>query len=128
MRPQILAAAYLLDCLAGDPEWFPHPVRLIGLATTRGETLLRHPNQSNAAELVLGAALTITVVAATYYVTAETIRLANRYSEASGYFVEALFGWTCLAAHNLQQEATAVTDALASGDILLGRRLLARIV
>lgn len=26
----ILAAAFLLDCLLGDPRWLPHPICLIG--------------------------------------------------------------------------------------------------
>jgi len=39
-----------------------------------------------------------------------------------------MLAWTCLAARNLEQEATSVTDALESGDILLARARLARIV
>ena len=127
-RCALLPAAWLLDQIAGDPEWFPHPVRLIGMAITRGEAAVRRLNQSDAVELVSGTALTVTLVAATYYVTAQTIRQAYHRSKTLGCFTEVLLGWTCLAARNLQQEATAVTKALASGDILLGRRRLARIV
>jgi adenosylcobinamide-phosphate synthase len=127
-RCALLPAAFLVDRIAGDPEWFPHPVRLMGWAIVRGEAALRRPNQSDAVDLGSGAALTAALVAATYCVTAQTIRQAYRRSEALGCFTEILLGWTCLAARNLQQEATAVTEALASGDILLARRRLARIV
>ncbi len=127
-RCTVLPAAYLLDQIAGDPDWFPHPVRLMGWAIVRGEAALRQPNQGDAVDLVSGAALTAALVAAAYYVTAQTIRQAYRKSEALGCFTETLLGWSCLAARNLEQETTAVTEALASGDILLARRRLARIV
>ncbi len=35
----VLASAYLFDWIAGDPEWFPHPVRLIGKGVEQGERL-----------------------------------------------------------------------------------------
>jgi adenosylcobinamide-phosphate synthase len=116
-RSVLLAASYLVDQIAGDPEWFPHPVRLIGMAIARGEVALRRPHQSDAAELTSGAVLTVAVVAATYYGTRLTIRRAYRRAQALGYFTEILLGWTCLAARDLRREATAVTDALTSGDI-----------
>jgi adenosylcobinamide-phosphate synthase len=37
---QILAA-FALDLLAGDPRWFPHPVRLIGAFAQFSEKPLR---------------------------------------------------------------------------------------
>jgi adenosylcobinamide-phosphate synthase len=127
-RYGLLLAAYLLDQIAGDPEWFPHPVRLIGVAIARGEAAIRRHGQSPAVELASGAALTFAVVATTYYAAAQIVRQAYRHSEALGAGAEILLGWNCLAARNLQQEASAVTEALASGDILLARRRLARIV
>ena len=127
-RSALLVASYLLDQIAGDPEWFPHPVRLMGMAIARGEAVLRRPHQSDAADLTSGAVLTVALVAATYYGTTLTIRRAYRRSETLGRFTEILLGWTCLAARDLQREATAVTDALTGGDILLARLRLARIV
>lgn len=127
-RSTLLAASYLVDQIAGDPEWFPHPVRLMGIAIARGEAALRRPHQSDAANLTSGAVLTVALVAATYYGATLTIRQAYRRAKTLGYFTEILLGWTCLAARNLQHEATAVTDALTAGDILLARRRLARIV
>jgi adenosylcobinamide-phosphate synthase len=127
-RSSLLAAAWLLDRIAGDPEWFPHPVRLLGAAIERGESALRRPGQSETTELVSGAVLTAGVVAATYCLTAKILHEAHRRSEMLGGAVEIFLSWTCLAARNLEQEATAVTEALMSGDLLLARRCLARIV
>ena len=58
-RTKLLPTAYLLDQVLGDPEWLPHPVRLIGLAITHGENVLRRPEQTKTVELVSGAALTL---------------------------------------------------------------------
>ena len=123
-----LPAAYLLDQIAGDPEWFPHPVRLMGLAITRGETLLRKSDQSKSEDLIAGSALTAALVIANYALTRLNIRQAYQRSKALGWLTEIALGWTCLAARSLRQEAMAVTNALESGDIVLARQRLARIV
>lgn len=127
-RCSLISAAWFLDQLAGDPEWLPHPVRLIGFATARGEAALRWSNQSKLSELISGCTLSIAVVATSYYATRQLIRLANRQSSAVGNIVEVVLAWTCLAARNLEQEATSVVDALNSGDLSLTRHRLARIV
>jgi len=127
-RTNVIPAAYLLDLALGDPEWLPHPVRLIGLATTHGENALRRHEQTRAGELVSGTALTFTIVATSYYLTAKIIRHAHQISGPLGNTIEVLLGWTCLAARSLQQEATSVTDALESGEIALAQTRLARIV
>src|SRR5262249_1377899 len=45
-----------------------------------------------------------------------------------GWLTELTLGWTCLAARNLQDEASLVIAALNSGDVEMARRRLARIV
>jgi adenosylcobinamide-phosphate synthase len=127
-RSLLLPAAYLVDHLAGDPEWFPHPVRLIGFAISRGEAQLRRSGQSQTFELLSGAGLTIAIVGSSYWITANLIQSAHRRAHVLGSTAELLLAWTCLAARNLEQEATAVTDALQTGDLLLARPRLARIV
>lgn len=127
-RHILLPAAYLVDQLAGDPEWFPHPVRLIGSAISNGEAQLRRPGQSSTDELLLGAGLTVAVVGSSYWITATIIRAAYRRSNFLGSCVELLLAWTCLAARNLEQEATAVTGALQEGALPFARKRLARIV
>ena len=127
-RCALLLAVYLLDKAAGDPEWFPHPVRLIGTAISRGEALLRVRGQSHATEFTSGALLTTTIVAATYALTRLMIQQAWRRSQILGCVTEITLGWACLAARNLEQEASAVTKALDAGNIALARHRLARIV
>jgi adenosylcobinamide-phosphate synthase len=127
-RTLLLPAAWLLDQIAGDPEWIPHPVRLMGLAITRGESAIRRKDQSKGTELITGAALTIALVASSYFLSRQAIRFTNRHSRALGDAIELLLSWTCLAARSLEQEATNVTDALRAGDLMLARTRLARIV
>ncbi len=127
-RILLLPACYLLDQIAGDPEWFPHPVRGIGFAVRRGEIALRRPGESAAEELLRGAALAAGLTALTWATTAGAIRWAYGASNAAGCACELVLGWTCLAARNLDQEAAAVLRALTDGDLALARRRLSRIV
>lgn len=127
-RSTLLPLAYILDLVAGDPEWFPHPVRWIGAAIARGESILWHADQPDAVERGSGAILTIAIVAGAYYGTAAAIRSAHHRSRLLGNVLELGFAWTCLAARNLQQETVSVTNALDCGDLPLARRRLARIV
>jgi adenosylcobinamide-phosphate synthase len=116
-----LAAAYLLDWIAGDPEWFPHPVRLIGRCAQLAESLLRRPGQSARGQLVAGAALTAGLTGGAFLVTAKAIRWTGRT-------MEILLAWTCLASRNLIDESVAVIRALEQEDLPLARQRLARIV
>ena len=125
---KVFAAAYLFDWIMGDPEWLPHPVRLIGAGIEEGERLLRRPGQTPSVELAAGGALTFGLVAAVYVATAKTVSRANKTGYALGFVTEALLAWTCLASRSLQDESSAVVAALEAKDIVLARQRLARIV
>jgi len=127
-RSHLLPAAYLLDHLADDPEWFPHPVRIIGRAITLGERILRLPDDNPSREFVTGLTLTVGIVTSTYFATRAMIRLAYRRSARLGTATEVLLAWTCLAARNLSQEAQAVSNALNRNDLFLARQRISRIV
>jgi adenosylcobinamide-phosphate synthase len=121
---KIIAAASLLDWIAGDPEWFPHPVRLMGRLTQLGERYLHRPGQSAEGELLAGAALTAGVVAASYLGASKAIACTRRLGCGAG--VEILLAWTCFASRNLADESLAVLRALDQP--ALARQRLARIV
>lgn len=122
------AAAYLFDWIAGDPEWLPHPVRLIGKGVEEGERLLRRPGQAPSIELAAGSVLTFGLVTAVYAATARTVAWASKRGYALGFATEALLAWTCLASRSLHDEALSVVAALEAKDIVLARERLARIV
>jgi adenosylcobinamide-phosphate synthase len=123
-KAKTIAVAYLLDWIAGDPEWLPHPVRLMGNCIRLGEPLLRRPGQTPLQGVIAGAALTAGVVGGSYLVTAKTIAWARRIGCGTG--AEILLAWTCLASRNLIDESLAVIHALEQP--ALARQRLARIV
>jgi adenosylcobinamide-phosphate synthase len=114
-----IAAAYLLDWIAGDPEWLPHPVRLMGRCTQLAEPSLRWPGQTPRQEIIAGAALTAAVVGGSYLATAKVIAWG-------GTAAEIFLAWTCIATRNLIDESLAVIRALEQP--VLARQRLARIV
>ncbi len=123
-----IAAAYLLDWIVGDPEWFPHPVRWMGRYAQLAESLLRRPGQSARDELLAGATLTGGLVSASYLTTAKAIQITYRMAPVAGFATEFLLGWTCIASRNLMDESLAVIRALEDEDILRARQRLSRIV
>ncbi len=64
MKPSELAAAYAVDLVLGDPEWFPHPVRAFGLMIQSGERCLRPLTVGPKTEFVAGTVLTGSVASA----------------------------------------------------------------
>jgi adenosylcobinamide-phosphate synthase len=127
-RAQAIAAVCLLDWIAGDPEWFPHPVRWMGRCTQLAESLLRRPRQSARSELMAGAALTAGLVGASYLGTSKAIAMAYRIGTVTGMATEILLGWTCIASRNLIDESLAVIRALEQEDLARARQRLSRIV
>ncbi len=127
-RTVLLPSACLLDALAGDPEWFPHPVRLIGLGISNGESLLRRQDRSARVNLLAGAVLAIWITGGTYLLADFAVKQSKRRSFHLGDAVELLLAWTCLATRNLRDEASAVLDALQAEDLPRARLRLARIV
>jgi adenosylcobinamide-phosphate synthase len=124
----LLPAVYLVDQAVGDPEWFPHPVRFMGWAITKGEGLLRQPEQAEWSTFLAGTVLTGALVTVSYSLTRWVISEAYSRSRILGWLTEVVLGWTCLASRNLQDEACSVLAALDARDIALARQRLARIV
>jgi adenosylcobinamide-phosphate synthase len=117
MTARGLSLAYALDLLLGDPEWFPHPVRLFGTLTGAGERHLRRLGSEPAKEMLAGAVLTGSVVSFGW--------VLGRPKNSAW---QVLLAWTALATRSLLEEARAVIRALEGGDLSLARKRLARIV
>jgi adenosylcobinamide-phosphate synthase len=128
MQPGILAAAYLLDCLIGDPEYLPHPVRSFGACITSAERLLRSSNSTPEYDLVAGALLAVGLPLTTNFVLSKGLKLAERKHRFLAVGLQIWLGATCLATRNLLQEAEQVILALEAGDLITARRQLSRIV
>jgi adenosylcobinamide-phosphate synthase len=111
-----LALAYASDLLLGDPEWFPHPVRLFGFLArcTHPESPTRPPP---ALDLLAGAALTLSIASFGWAV--------GRPKNAAW---QTMLAWTTLATRSLLVEAHSVIQALEAHDLVGARIRLARIV
>ena len=122
---QLLPLAYALDLALGDPPTWPHPVRWIGAAISRGETVLRSRFRD---DVLAGGFLTLSVVAATYAAVWLTLILAWRVSTVAGAIASAWLLYTTLSVRSLAVEARRVAAELESGDLLRARRAQSMIV
>ena len=111
------------DKLLGDPERLPHPVVLFGKLIAAGERHLNHGKRRR----MKGAALAVTLIAATFGATAGLIALFGMASPALRTAVEAVMIFYCLAGTTLIREVKGVFAAL---DVSTeqGRKQVARIV
>jgi adenosylcobinamide-phosphate synthase len=127
-----LALAYVSDLLLGDPEWFPHPVRLFGFLAQvaqfpkvgRTPWSARVPPDppfappaSPAIDLLTGAVLALSIA---------SIGWALGRPKHSAW--QMMLAWTTLATRSLLDEARSVIQALEAHDLVAARRRLARIV
>jgi adenosylcobinamide-phosphate synthase len=116
----VIAAICVADWIAGDPEWFPHPVRLMGRCIQIGESRLRRSGQSAGESLIAGGVLALGVVGLSW--------LGARWARRGGSAIEVLLGWTCVASRNLIDESAGVIHALEEKNLPLARLRVARIV
>ena len=125
MNPGALGFGYTLELLLGDPEGWPHPVRGVGWAIARGESILR----AHVRPLALaGAALAILITGA----AAGSVLLAREAVRAASPWMVVLFDGTvlylCLSANQLLREGLLLRRLLATGDLAGARANLSRLV
>lgn len=124
----LVVLAFLLDALVGDPDWFPHPVRVIGKAIVVGERWLRRGRVTPTGEMVSGLILVLSITLGVYLLTALLVQVLTAVSWWLGQGIGGVVGSFCLARRSLKEHAQAVLDALHTGDLQRARSLLARMV
>lgn len=131
-----LPAAFLLDILFGDPRWVPHPVVLFGRMITHLERLYRAVfPKSRWGERLAGAALAATMCVYSFAVPLLVLYvllyLGLRYNMRAlviaGYALDVFWGWQCLAARSMRDEAEHVYIQV-SRSVFEGRAAVSRIV
>jgi adenosylcobinamide-phosphate synthase len=126
----LLAAAFLVDAVVGDPDWLwrrtPHPVVLFGRLIGWLDRVLNRPARSSDRRRVAGVAglliLSGLAVAIGLALTAGLRALPG------GYVGEILLIAVFLAQRALHEHVRAVALGLASGGLAGGRAAVARIV
>ena len=122
-----LVVGAVMDLIIGDPEWFYHPVRLIGRYIAFAERLARRgnpPSEVLRRRAVLVACSTVLLTAAATWGVLALLGLWGWWPRFIGMCV---ISWTCLSARNLADEAEGVRRALDES-LEAGRKRVGRIV
>ena len=124
----VVLLAFAFDALLGEPRWFPHPVRMIGLVIDKGDRWLRQGPSSPARDFWGGCGLVLSVVLFTYYSATWLLCALSALSWLLAQAVTVLLGSLCLARRSLKEHAQAIFHPLVNGDLETARTMLARIV
>lgn len=119
-----LLCGFLLDLAVGDPEWFPHPVRLIGRFIAWQERFWRRRGGDLRRAAVCIAACTVLM---SWLLIAALLWALSLLGEGWHFAGSALLCWNCLSVRCLAVEAKGVARALLQG-LAAGRARVARIV
>jgi len=122
-------AAFILDCVFGDPQNPLHPVRIIGAAVSlgvRGYKKLQFKRP--VPQFISGALLTLAVVCFSFFVTKLFTFLFYRLNFWLGLSVESIVCYFFIAPKALKDESMKVYRALNAGDLPDARRKLSFIV
>ena len=123
--PVQIGIAFLLDIMIGDPRWFPHPVRMIGVCIEYAERVLRRLVPS---ERVAGVFLAFIIVVGTYLVTYQILVFFYELRWSLGILVSIIIIFFSLSTRDLLKETGNVLNALKSGNLKEARKNLSRIV
>ncbi|MBB3323078.1 adenosylcobinamide-phosphate synthase CbiB [Atlantibacter sp. RC6] len=121
-------AAWLLDCWLGDPQHWPHPVRVIGNFINRVQRAVRRVCRSDLSLKLGGALLWLTVVGATWAAAWAVLALAYGLHAWLGVALEIWMIYTLLAGRCLGDAAREVEKPLRAGDLAQSREKLSWIV
>lgn len=120
---------FILDLILGDPQWLPHPVRLIGLLITKGEKVLRKllPKTENG-EIIGGIILTVIIITISFTVPLLILYLAGKLNFVLKVAIHSIFCYQILATKSLKIESMRVYYRLMENDITDARKYLSWIV
>ncbi len=107
-----LIAAYILDGLLGDPENYPHPVRIMGRSIDYLQARLRNGDRDATAA---GGLLAATVVCGTYTITRLLTAIAPGFADTALLY-------TSIARKDLERSALKVAQAIEDGDVASARK------
>lgn len=117
--------AYILDLIAGDPRWFPHPVKGIGWLIKRLEPVLRKVFRN---ERIDGIVLVVSVIGVSWCLGFMIIKLAYSINRYLSSIISILIIYSSLAAKDLDVASTEVYNSLEKKDIISARKKLSLIV
>lgn len=121
----VLAVAFLLDLIIGDPLILPHPVRWMGKAIEKLEPWFRkHTSGSE----VAGMFFAITLIVSTLLITLLVLIIAFFISPFIGKIIEIILIYYCLSALSLKKAALDVVRSLREEGLSIAKKRLSFIV
>jgi len=123
--PFLVIAAFVLDIIAGDPQWSYHPVRLIGKSIAGMEyILLKLPFTKR----ILGVLLLLFIAGGTFLISGSILSLTRQIHPLCKAIAGLLIIYFTISVKGLADETKEVIVSLENNDIEDARRKLSRIV
>ena len=121
-----LILCFILDCIFGDPRWYPHPVRGIGWICTKSERFFRGCIKN---EYLAGLFTVITVLSSSIGIVTALLLLAGQLSVYLEQVLAIILVYMALSTKDLLVHSNQVYSALLSADPLEKSRIeVAKIV
>ena len=106
-----------LDCLIGDPQWIPHPVRMMGWLISVLDKLWRREGETPWESRAKGCVLVLVVLTFTIRFTRGILSIFYTGSPVLGVALESVLCCYALAARNLRDSSMEVYNALTEGRV-----------
>ena len=126
--PVLIALAFTLDLLLGDPRFLPHPVVFMGRLITMLERALRPLARGVHLELAAGGVLAFFLVALVYLLSREVLSFFYGHGLYLGHVVAIYLLYTAFSLKSLQDHILAVEQPLLQGDLPAARTALSFLV
>ena len=110
-----MLAGFLIDCIAGDPAWLPHPVMAIGKLISFLDKKLRRGEAKR--DLRRGVLTVFAVCLVSAAVPAALLYGAWAVSEYLYFALSAIMCWQLIAPRQLARESGRVMRRLQAGDL-----------
>lgn len=124
---ELIIASYIADLIFGDPQWFTHPVRMMGKLICFFERMLNDGAHTGIQRL-WGAVTAVSVIGISGICAYAIIELAMKLHPVVGTLAWVILAYTTLATKDLVVHAQAVRRMLVINDIEKARRKLSLIV
>ena len=123
-----LILGYILDLFLGDPQGWPHPVRLIGNSIKNLENVLRRKCKTPQDERRAGFILWIIIVFGSFLIPWIILAVAAKISIYFAIIIESVMCYYILATKCLKDESMKVYYKLKDNDLSGARKFLSYIV
>lgn len=129
MAALITFLAFLCDWILGDPQRWPHPVRLVGRLIAFGERKLRPlAGEDQAGLRRAGTALALAVILVTMLAVSFLLQLAAWIGGLAWFLAALYLVYSALCLRDLYNQTWQVEKALAGGFVCDARQRLAWVV